>query len=107
MAQTMNKEARRLRVRTYEGVQWFDHGWGLWIASVPGTNLAVKRFKDEHGWWRAYLAVPIVGKEPFFWHAYNGRSLPWMSVRGNVKSISRDVQVLRAFVDGRSPHGVA
>jgi len=108
MAATMNKEARRRKVRTYEGVQWFDHGDDLWVAAIPCTNMAVERHKDEKSnTFQAWVVVAIEGEPAWRWYVAGGRGLPWVHVRGSVKSISRDVQVLRAFVDGRSPHGVA
>jgi len=109
MAQTMTKEARRRKVRTYEGVQWFQESLSVWIAAVPGTNMAVQRFKHvdwkNNGLWNVWV-VRWTGSD---WSCMDvPRDLPWdFRAKANVKTISRDVQVLRAFVDGRSPHGVA
>ena len=110
MAQTMNKEARRRKSRTYEGVQWFDHGEGHWVAAIPGTNFCVERFsKGKDGKCDAFVCQYV--QDDYgggMWLLATGMRLPWgMHTRGTVKSISRDVQVLRAFFDGRSPHGVA
>jgi hypothetical protein len=54
MRDTQNTEARRPIVRTYEGVQWFKHQTGtesipaflkeVWLAAIPGTNMALYRF---------------------------------------------------------------
>lgn len=54
MRDTQNTEARRPITRTYEGVQWFKHQTGtesvpaqldeVWLAAIPGTNLALYRF---------------------------------------------------------------
>jgi hypothetical protein len=106
MAATMNKEARRLKSRTYEGVQWFDHGWGVWVAAVPGTNLAVMRNMDVYRGktqCNAWVVVPVEGEDPDEWPLALNRNLPRVHFRGNVKSVSRDVQVLRAFIERQSP----
>jgi hypothetical protein len=104
MAQTMNKEARRPTVRTYEGVRWFRHGPYNWVASVPGTRLAVERMLcNKSNRWHCYVLDVIEGEPTQNWPVATGLQLPWVHTYGSVKKISRDVRVLRAFVDGRSP----
>ena len=48
MRDTQNTEARRPITRTFEGVKWTkhtcpDHNVPRWVASIPGTPLAVVR----------------------------------------------------------------
>lgn len=110
MAQTMNKEARRRKSRTYEGVQWFDHGAGHWVAAIPGTNFCVERFHMEKDGKCDAFVCHYVSDEygGGMWLLATGMRLPWgVHTRGSVKSISRDVQVLRAFMDSRNRREVA
>jgi len=75
MRDTQNTEARHPIARTYEGVRWFKHQTGtpqipamlgeVWLAAIPGTNLAFYRYpthttdnKDAH---RVTLVVFVDG----------------------------------------------
>jgi hypothetical protein len=110
MAQTMNKEARRTTVRTYEGVQWFHHGGNLWVAAVPGTNLAVQRFKRDHlpsgHKYTAFVTVAQEGVHWMEWPLATDLHLPWVHGTGSVKTISRKVRMLRQLMDSRNSRKV-
>jgi len=58
MAQTMNKEARRTIVRTYEGVQWWSGkdyiGRTVFRAAIPGTSMCIERTKNG-GIWESWV----------------------------------------------------
>lgn len=119
MAQTMNKEARRTTVRTYEGVQWFKDG-PHWRCSVPGTDLSVVRWHDRPhctgwflgvevwednglgGYWQPVVRDHRTGAcEDIPWR------LPWSQLHtSSVGAASNHVKVLRNQINMQLERGV-
>ena len=114
MAEAKTRAARRPISRTYEGVQWFKHGAGedtLWLASVPGTNLALVRrqihAKDTPGVPMHEVRVAAFNHRFKCWDLFmnnaarfqdvqHGFRVPWTRiVTDTVGRASRHVMILR------------